>query len=186
VGTLHRIDIASYIRDSLVLGHHQRHQGLLDARTSPATLGTPRFSVIASDAGDSLLLGARTSPVTPGTLAPRCSDIASDAGDSRSLALGHRQRRWRLSLLGACTSPATSKALAPRRSDIVSDAGDSSFLSARTSPATPGTPRSLVLGHRQRHRGLLAPRCSDIASDAGDSSLLGARTSPATLGTLAP
>ena len=57
------------------------------------------------------------------------------------------------------------------------------LLGAQSSPATPGTPRSLVLGHRQRRQGLLAPWCSVIASDAGDSSLLGARTSPATPGT---
>ena len=57
------------------------------------------------------------------------------------------------------------------------------LLSAQTSPATPGAPRSLVLGHRQRHRGLLAPRCSVIASDAEDSSLLDAQSSPPMLGT---
>ena len=54
------------------------------ARTSPATPRTPRCSDIASDAGDSSvlghrqlrreLLGARASPATPGT--PRRSDIA--------------------------------------------------------------------------------------------------------------
>ena len=41
----------------------------------------------------------------------------------------------------------------------------------------------MVLGHRQRCRGLLALWCSDIASDTGDPSLFGARTSPATPGT---
>ena len=70
--------------------------------------------------------------------------------------------------------------LAPRCSVIASDAGDSSLLGARSSPTTPGTPRSLVLGHRQRRWALLAPRCSVIASDTGDSLLLGARSSPAT------
>ena len=51
--------------------------------------------------------------------------------------------------------------LAPRCSVIASDAGDSSLLGARTSPAMLETPRSLVLGHRQRRRGL--PCCSDLA-----------------------
>ena len=59
------------------------------------------------------------------------------------------------------------------------------LLGARTSPVTPGTPRSSVLDHRQRHQGLLAPRCSVIAgntitNDVGDSSFLGARSLPAT------
>ena len=71
----------------------------------------------------------------------------------------------------------------PRCSNIAIDIGDSSLLGARTSPATLGTPRSSVLGHCQRHWGLLAPRCLVITSDAGDSSLLGARSSPATPGT---
>ena len=35
------------------------------------------------------------------------------------------------------------------------------LLSAQSSPATPGTPRSSVLGHRQRRWGL--PYCSDLA-----------------------
>ena len=102
------------------------------ARTSPATLrtprcadiisslGTPQCSVIASNAKDSSLLGPRTSPATLGT--------------PRSSVLGHRQRRRGL--------------LAPRCSVIASDAGDSSLLSARSSPATLGTSRSSVLGHR--------------------------------------
>ena len=73
------------------------------------------------------------------------------------------------------------------RTDVVS------YVGARTSPPTPGTPRcsdltayaknSSVLGHRQQRQGLHAPWCSDIASDAGDSSLLGARSSPETPGT---
>ena len=68
---------------------------------------------------------------------------------------------------------------------IAAYTGDSrsSLLGARSSPPMPRTPRSSVLKHRQRRRGLLAPRCSNIASDARDSSLLGARSSPVTLGT---
>ena len=58
-GTPRCSDVASDAGDSSVLGHHQRHQGLLDARTSPATSGTPRCSDIASDAGDSSVLGHR-------------------------------------------------------------------------------------------------------------------------------
>ena len=71
----------------------------------------------------------------------------------------------------------------PRSSDSSCLRTKWAHFTARTSPATLGTPRSSVLEHRQRRRGLLAPWCSVIASDAGDSSLLGARTSPATPGT---
>ena len=97
----------------------------------------------------------------------QCSDIASFTGDSS--VLGHRCLRRGL--------------LAPRCSVIDSDVRDSSLLSARSLPATPGTPRSSVLGHRQLRWGLLAPRCSVIDSDARDSSLLGAWSSPAMLRT---
>ena len=116
-------------------------------------------------------VGARISLPMPGT--PRCSDLAAYAEDSS--VLGHRCLRRGL--------------LAPRCSVIASDAGDSSLLDARSSSATPGTPRSSLLGHRRQHqgllaprssvlghrclcRGLLAPRWSVIASDAGDSLVL--------------
>ena len=52
-------DIASDAEDSSVLRHHQRRRGLLGARTSPATVGTPWCSDIASYAGDSSVLGRR-------------------------------------------------------------------------------------------------------------------------------
>ena len=96
------------------------------------------------------LLSARTSLAMPRT--PRFSDIASYAEDSSVLVC--RQLRW--GLLGARTSPATPGT--PRCSDIASDVG---------------TPRSFVLGHSQRCRGLLTPRCLIIASDTRDSSVHG-------------
>ena len=40
-----------------MLGHRQLRQGLLGARTSPATPGTPRCSDIASYTGDSSVFG---------------------------------------------------------------------------------------------------------------------------------
>ena len=92
----------------------------------------------------------------------RCSDLAAYAGDSSVLG----PRRLRQGLLGAWTSPPTLGT--PRCSDLAAYAGDSSLLGARSSPATPRTPRSSVLGHCQRRQ---------------DSSLLGARSLPATLGT---
>ena len=86
-------------------GCRQLRQGLLDARTSPATPGTPQCSYVASYVGDSSvlrhrqlhrgLLGARASPATPGTpsmvgscyassvcyeAAPCCSDQGADLG----------------------------------------------------------------------------------------------------------
>ena len=133
--------------------------------SSLVTSGTPRHSVSSCSRSKWAHFTARTSPAMPGT--PRCSDLASFAWDSS--VLEHRRLCRGL--------------LAPRCSVIDSDVGDSSLLSARSSPATPGTPRSSVLGHRQRRRRLLAPQCSVITSNAGDSSLLGAWSSPATPGT---
>jgi len=77
----------------LVLGHRRLCQGLLGARTSPPTSGTPRCSNITAYARHSSvlrnhclcwgLLGALTSPATPRT--PRCSNITSYARVSTAL-----------------------------------------------------------------------------------------------------
>ena len=104
-GTLHLLDIASCAGNSSVLRHCRLHRGLLGARTSPATPGTPPCSDIASYARDSSVLGhrqlrrelirARTSPAklrTPLVVgscyvssvcyqaAPCCSDQGADLG----------------------------------------------------------------------------------------------------------
>ena len=84
-----------------------------------------------------------------------------------SSALGSSCSRTKWAHFTARTSSATPET--PRCSDIARDTRDSSLLGARTSPATPGTPRSSVLGHHQRRRGLLGPRSSNITSDARDS-----------------
>ena len=162
-------DLAAYSGHSSVLGPCRLRQGLLGARTSPPTPGTPRCSDITAYVGGSLVLGRRR--LHRGLLGARSSPATQ--GTPRSLVLYHRQRRRGL--------------LAPRCSDITSDAGDFSLLGAWISPATSGTPRSSALGHRQIRWGLLSartsqptpgtPRCSVIASDAGDSSLLSARIS---------
>ena len=133
------------------------------ARTSLATLELRSHQLRQG------LLGARTSPPMPET--PRRSDITTYVEDSS--VLGHRQRRGDFSALGHRLQ--RRGLLAPRFLDIASEAGDSSLFGAWTSPATPRTPRSSVLGHRQRCRGLLGTRTSPATPGTPHSSVVGHR-----------
>ena len=118
---------------------------------------------------------------SPPTSRPECSSLVLHR-QLRRLLLGPRILRARG--LSGHTSPHGRHQLR-RCSDLAAYAGDSSCLGARTSPPMPGTPRSLVLGHCQRRRGLLGartsptaprtPRCSDIANYVGNSSVFGHR-----------
>ena len=85
---------------------------MLGCRRLRRGLLTPRCSIIASDAGDSSLLGARTLPTMSGLLGARTSPATP--GTPRSSVLGHRQQCRGL--------------LAPRCSIIASDVEDSSML----------------------------------------------------------
>ena len=96
LGTPRCSDLTTYAEDSSLLGHGRLRRGLLGAQTSPPTLGTPWCSDIASDAGDSSLLGARSSPATSGTprysvlghhQRPRGLPCCSDLATSRRCAI---------------------------------------------------------------------------------------------------